>query len=132
MKVLIISFIILLNSFYCFSQGTKKEALMDSIFSYVCEKGILHSDIVLKQVVLETGNLKSVYLMSKNNIFAFRKVNYMTFKSWRDCVDYYKKWQLKNYTNLQEDYYHFLVRIKYATAQYPIHLRKIKYYKTCS
>ena len=105
--------------------------LLDSIFEYVCSLKIKHPNIVMRQVILETGWLKSKYLMSKNNIFGFRNKNYINYSSWKDCVDYYKKWQDKRYTNPNEDYYDFLVRIKYAVSNYPPKLKKIRFDKTC-
>jgi hypothetical protein len=104
---------------------------IDSVFKYICEKGIQHPEIVIKQAVLETGWFKSPFLMSRNNIFAFRYKEYLHFKSWKDCVDYYKTWQDKRYKDKNEDYYKFLVRIKYATPQYPAHLKKIKLDMVC-
>ena len=86
----------------------------------------------MRQVILETGWLKSKYLMSKNNIFGFRNKNYITYASWKDCVDYYKKWQDKYYTNDKEDYYKFLIRIKYASAKnYTSYLKRINYNRSC-
>ena len=41
----------------------------------------------------------------------------MHFKNWKECVEYYKNWQLRQYTKEGEDYYAFLVRIKYAQSK---------------
>ncbi len=106
--------------------------LLDSVFEYVCYLKIKHPNIVMRQVILETGWLKSKYLMSKNNIFGFRHKNYITYGSWKECVDYYKKWQDKHYTNPNEDYYDFLVRIRYAVSNYPPKLKKIRFDRTCT
>ena len=125
MKLLL--FIVILN---CTATAQPKINI-DSIFNYICQKGIIHPEIVIKQAVLETGWFKSPFLMSRNNIFAFRHKKYLHFKSWKDCVDYYKTWQEKRYKDTTEDYYKFLVRIKYATPQYPAHLKKIKLEMIC-
>jgi hypothetical protein len=69
--------------------------------------------------------------MNKNNLFGFKKNRYLSFDSWQESVLYYKKWQAKYYKDPDEDYYNFLVRIKYATNKYPMHLKKIKFNKTC-
>jgi len=105
--------------------------LLDSVFEYVCFLKIKHPNIVMRQVILETGWLKSKYLMSKNNLFGFRHKNYITYASWKECVDYYKKWQDKHYTNPNEDYYSFLVRKKFAVSNYPPLLKKIRFDRTC-
>lgn len=109
-----------------------KQTLLDSVFNYICQSGILHKDIVIKQVIWETGWLKSNFLMSKNNLFGFRAKEYMTFSSWQASVDYYEKWQNTYYKNKEEDYYVFLVRIGYSNSRYPSHLKKLNYTKKCA
>ena len=114
------------------ASGQRGNPLLDSIREYICEKQIKHPDIVMKQVILETGWLQSKYLMSRNNLFAFRVTKeYMRFKSWRASVDYYKGWQDRKYKNPKEDYYKFLVRIHYAVKSYPDHLKKVRYNRSC-
>jgi hypothetical protein len=88
------------------------------VYRYIKCSGILYPDIVLRQAIWETGWFKSKHSLQKNNLFGFRySKKYMSFDSWKACVDYYKSWQLRRYTNPNEDYYKFLVRIKYATSQ---------------
>lgn len=132
MKKSLIVIVIIFIGIKSTAQVSNKNPLIDSVFNYICESKILHAEIVIKQAVLETGWFKSKFLMKKNNIFAFRKKEYLTFKSWKDCVDYYKTWQKKHYTNPQENYYQFLVRIKYAAPEYPKHLKKINCVKSCN
>lgn len=123
-------------SFFLFislTQAQRGNPLLDTIREYICEKQIKHPDIVMKQVILETGWLQSKYLMSRNNLFAFRVTKeYMHFKSWRASVDYYKGWQDRKYKNPKEDYYKFLVRVHYAVPSYPDHLKKVRYNKSCN
>ncbi len=129
MKIIIlISFFFLVSNI---SIKAQKTVFLDSVINYMCEKNIMHSDVVIKQAILETGWFKAPFLMSRNNLFGFRKINYLKFETWKACVDYYKVWQDKHYTNSKEDYYHFLVRIKYATDQYPYHLKKINCNRRC-
>jgi len=122
---------------FCFSKTShaqikKDTALLDSIYNFICEQKILYPEIVIRQVINETGWLTSPFLMSKNNLFGFRKKQYLSFSDWKASVEYYKRWQEKYYKNTDEDYYKFLVRIKYATKNYPYHLKKIKFNKTCN
>ena len=50
----------------------------------------------------------------------------MHFDSWQDCIEYYKRWQDDRYKNPKENYYTFLVRIKYArTIEYVKELKRI-------
>jgi hypothetical protein len=105
--------------------------LMDSVLNYLCLSKIVHKDIVMKQVIWETGWLKGEFLMSRNNLFGFRHKEYLRFSNWKESVDYYEKWQAKYYTNPKENYYDFLVRIRYSNSRYPGHLKSIKYSKAC-
>lgn len=89
--------------------------LKDSIYTYIKACGIKHPEVVMQQVLLETGHLGADYLMDRNNIFAFRRTEeYMHFADWKECVEFYKRWQDKYYKNIEENYYSFLQRIKYS------------------
>jgi hypothetical protein len=105
--------------------------LLDSIFDYICACELHHKDIVFRQVIWETGWLRGEKMMSINNLFGFRVRNYLTFNSWQESIDYYRNWQERHYTNPQEDYYKFLVRIKFSNHRYPGHLRKLTIEKQC-
>lgn len=65
--------------------------------------------------------------MKRNNLFAFRFTEeYMHFANWQACVEYYKRWQQKHYTNNSENYYAFLKRKHYSQApQYVDVLRRV-------
>jgi len=118
--------------FISLTVNAQKTAFADSVFNYICELGIQHPNIVMKQAIVETGWFKTKFLMSRNNLFGFRSKNYLKFNNWKESVVYYKKWQDKRYTNPKEDYYKFLVRIKYASAtNYISYLKKMKYDKSC-
>ncbi len=116
------------NSEFSFAQAKLN---VDSVFNYICKSGIKNPEVVIKQAVLETGWFKSSFLMSRNNIFAFRTKKYLRFDNWKDCVDYYKRWQDRKYKDTTENYYDFLVRIKYATPEYPKYLKRVKLSKSC-
>ncbi|HOZ89816.1 MAG TPA: glucosaminidase domain-containing protein [Bacteroidia bacterium] len=101
---------------------------VEDVRNYMDSIGILNSDIVLKQALLETGHFKAKLLMDKNNLFAFRFTKrYMSFINWQASVDYYKKWQDKFYTNQSENYYDFLKRIRYA--RFPHYIKVLKQVK---
>lgn len=101
---------------------------VNEVKAYIEAIGIKEPDIVLRQAVYETGDFKYRPLLLKHNLFGFRHhKHYLQYKSWRACIDYYKKWQDKNYTDATEDYYNFLIRIKYATSPvYIAHLKSVK------
>jgi len=98
------------------NEALKKQ--IEEIYTYIkcCE--IQHPEIVLRQAIWETGWFKSDYCRNRHNLFGFRHTKtYMTFNSWQESVEYYKKWQEKRYKDPNEDYYKFLVRVKYATSK---------------
>lgn len=128
-KITAIAALILFSSGSIFAQQQRLTA--DEVFQYICEKEIAYPEIVIRQAILETGWFKAPFLMSRNNIFGFRSKKYLHFDSWKACVDYYKKWQDKRYKNPEEDYYKFLLRVKYATSTYPSKLKKVRYENEC-
>jgi len=128
-KITVIAALILLSSGSVYAQQQRLTA--DEVFQYICEKKIAHPDIVIRQAILETGWFKAPFLMSRNNIFGFRSKKYLHFNSWKACVDYYKKWQDKRYKDPNEDYYKFLLRVKYATSVYPSRLKRVRYDNDC-
>ncbi len=102
----------------------------NEVYCYIKSVGIKNPEIVLKQAIYESGHFKSVNCKKKNNLFGFRSVIiYKSFKTWQDCVDYYKKWQDKHYKDCSEDYYRFLERINYSGYKnfgYSKQLRKVR------
>lgn len=103
------------------------ELTMDNVKAEIEMLGIQHSDIVLRQVVAETGWLKCKNCSLKfNNIFGFATNNgYLKFEHWTEAVAYYKRWQDKYYKG--GDYYQFLIDIHYATGQNYINFLKSLY-----
>ncbi len=102
----------------------------NDVYCYIKSIGIKNPEIVLKQAIYESGHFKSLVCIKKNNIFGFRSVViYKSFKTWQECVDYYKRWQDKHYTDTTEEYYHFLQRINYSGYKdfsYSKQLQKVK------
>lgn len=109
----------------------KNQALVDSVACYICDSKIVHKEIVMMQAIFESGWCSGEFLMSRNNLFGFRSKKYLRFKNWKESVDYYEKWQKKRYTDPNEDYYKFLVRIKYGAPGYTDKLKKLKYTLKC-
>jgi hypothetical protein len=92
----------------------------------LAKQGIKHTDIVLKQSVLETGWYKSRLCKEYNNIFGFwYKDDFLKFDCWQECVAYYKRWQDRHFdSECCDDYYDFLVRRGYAED--PKYIDKLK------
>ena len=103
----------------------------NDVFAEICSREIAFPEIVMSQAILETGWFRNHYLMSRNNLFAFKKIKYLDFITWQRSVEYYKEWQVKNLPPNEKDYYKFLIRIKYATDGYVDHVRKIHWKQSC-
>lgn len=118
---------LILLVFSSFKPATLTE---NEVYCYIVKVGIKHPEIVLKQAIYETGHFKSFNSRVKNNIFGFRRTaTYITYDSWKACVDYYKKWQDKHYKDSTQDYYTFLQKINYvghAGFNYAGEVKKIK------
>ena len=84
---------------------------------------VQHKDIVLRQVILETGWLTSYSCKHRHNLFGFRyKGKYLEFDSWEDSIAYYSRWQKRHYKG--GDYYQFLKDRGYAED--PGYITKLK------
>ena len=114
---------------------TRRQAIdkdfANDVFAEICSRDIAFPEIVMSQAILETGWFRNHYLMSRNNLFAFKKEKYLDFVTWQRSVEYYKEWQVKNLPPNEKDYYKFLIRIKYATDGYVDHVRKIHWSQSC-
>jgi hypothetical protein len=114
------------------SLGKINPNLIEAVFIEICKLNIKQPEVVMRQAILETGWMRAPYLMKRNNLFGFRKTSYLVFNQWQDSVSYYKTWQEKNYNpNMHKDYYGFLDSVRYASAGYTQHLRKIQWTKSC-
>jgi len=107
----------------------------NEVYCYIRKAGIRNPEIVLRQAIYESGHFTSRVCNTKNNIFGFRStLIYKSFTRWQDCVDYYKKWQDRHYTDSTEEYYHFLQRINYSGYKefsYSKQLKKVKIQASC-
>ena len=86
----------------------KPKPSISAVFDRICQSKIRFPKIVMQQVILETGWLKSEHLMSKNNLFGFRTKQYLSFKDWESSVEHYKAWQFKRLREDDRDYYKVL------------------------
>tara|TARA_R110002153_G_scaffold43610_1_gene123331 strand:- start:3499 stop:3924 length:426 start_codon:yes stop_codon:yes gene_type:complete len=110
-----------------------QEYNINTIKKELIKQDVKHPDIVLKQIILETGWLNCTNCaLDANNLFGFWwKKAYKKFDNWKDGVSYYKVWQEKWY--ITGDYYAFLECIyvgskgdckRYATD--PLYTTKLK------
>ncbi len=130
--VLLFVFLILVSAGLTAQQHPKTPSVQE-VYTYIVCSDIKFPDIVLRQAIWETGWFKSKHMIHKNNLFGFRhSKKYMDFKSWQECINYYKGWQLRKYTREGEDYYDFLIRIKYAQSKKYIESLKSLNVKTVS
>ena len=87
-----------------------------------------HPKIVLNQARHETGRFTSPRFIKYNALFGFQTsdTDVIKYKSWKESVIAYKAWQMKRLRD-NEDYYKFLVRVKYAADTN--YVKKLKQYK---
>jgi len=112
--------------------GKIDRELVASVFLEICRLNIKHPEVVMRQAILESGWMRAPFLMKRNNLFGFRSTTYLVFKDWKDSVAYYKSWQDKHYRAAEhKDYVAFLISIRYASAGYTEHLRKIRWESSC-
>ena len=84
----------------------------ENILKEINRLGISSPDIVLRQVILETGGLLCTDCsLNRNNLFGFATdKGYISFKNWRQSVAYYASWQIRKGYSGKGDYYEFLRR----------------------
>ena len=120
--------LILVLLFASLSSFSQKDLTISNVMEEIQKNEIVADTIVLQQVILETGFLKSYGATKRNNLFGFwnsKAQEYFVFEKWEDSVKYYKKWQDKKYKG--GDYYEFLKSVGYATdLDYIWKLRHIK------
>ena len=98
-----------------------------SVKTHLNASQIQHKEIVLQQIILETGWLSSYSCKHRHNLFGFRyKGEYLIFDSWKDSIAYYQRWQKRHYKG--GDYYQFLTDRGYATDEN--YINKLKQIKT--
>lgn len=104
--ITLLSFIICIPSIY---SQTK-----DEIYEVFEKCSIHHKDIVYAQILLETGNLKSIYYKRSNNLFGIMEKNRLKrYNHWSESIKDYKRLIQRRHRK-GENYYSFLVRIRYA------------------
>lgn len=95
------------------------EMNLENVYREILFSDIKYPAIVMRQVVWETQWLNCRNCSLKfNNLFGFMtKRGYMHFNTWVDCIKYYKKWQTKLHVEKYNDYYAFLVHVKFALGE---------------
>lgn len=86
-----------------------------------------HPKIVFNQARHETGNFTAPRFIKYNALFGFQTsdTDIIKYKSWKESVIAYKAWQMKR-LKTNENYYDFLVRVKYSED--PDYINKLKQY----
>jgi len=86
---------------------------------------IEYPNIVLAQARLESGNFTSNRFKKYNALFGFQtsNTNVLKYKSWKESVINYKNWQMRRLKD-GENYYDFLIRVKYSED--PNYVNKLK------
>ncbi len=97
---------------------------------------ISHADVVVQQIILETGNLTSAICLENNNLFGMKeprvrettalgtKRGHAYYKNYIESIKDYKLWQEDRNVNDQICYYTFLSEVGYAEANHYINALK--------
>ncbi len=113
---------------FCFAFSKQLSAQKENeVYCYMVSIGIKHPDIALRQAIYETGHFKSHIFCTKNNLFGFRHKKYISYDSWKACVDYYKVWQEKHYKDDSLDYYKFLIRNNFSGLDRQRYVSQLKH-----
>lgn len=101
--------------------------LNDSIlYLALVHYNVKHPRIVLAQAKLESGNYTSYHCKKRNNflgLYNSKKKKYFAFPHWTECIEAYKD-MIEHKHRDGEDYYDFLIRIKYASD--PTYISKVR------
>jgi len=99
---------------------------LSNLENYLKLSKIKHSNIVIKQAILETGWFTSSVYKANNNLFGLVfNGRYAKFHHWTDCIKSYKYFQRRY---IKGCYYTFLVKSKYASdKKYVKKLKMINY-----
>ena len=123
MKNILLTLFLSLAGLSTFSQKIDK-AKMQEMYDMIKDAGIKHPEFVMAQCMQETGNLSCKNCCLRyHNLFGFYIKNNRCkrFESDKECIKYYKEWQKKRYDKWRkkfpdQDYYHFLKHVKYASG----------------
>lgn len=94
----ILSWILLAIIFLFFAYSLSAHPTRQQVYNYAKQVGIKFPIICISQAIYESGNFSSYTYIHKNNCLGF-KLNsgrYRTFKSWKDCIVYYRVYQARS------------------------------------
>lgn len=103
-----------------------------NVYQYLMDLDVKFADIVLRQMIIETGWFTSYNCTERNNLMGMKGAEktpdntngYMTYKNWKYSCRAYLRWQRRMYGDSQENYYDFLQRVGYAES--PNYIDKLK------
>lgn len=124
----IISYILLAAIVLLFGLSLSAHPTKQQVYNYAKGVGIKFPIICTSQAVYESGNFSSSVYIRKNNCLGFKLVSgrYRSFKSWKDCVVYYKVYQLRSGHYSSYNKWLIYVGSNYSTnRKYYVTLRKI-------
>jgi hypothetical protein len=108
------------------------ELTKENVYAEIMRVDIKFSEIVLRQVLLETGHFTSHNCLKRNNLLGMKGgvkdssnvYGYKIYDHWRHSIQAYKIWQSERITEDCADYYDFLSQWKYAES--PEYENKLK------
>ena len=104
-----------------------KAQTRQELLDYMEMLGVKHKNIVLKQILLETGNLTSDIYKENNNLFGMKEAHqrittsigtnrgHAYYTNWKSSIIDYLLWQRRYFKG--GDYYEFLESYGYAQSE---------------
>src|ERR1700748_1020506 len=113
--------VLIILLFYSFSS---KADDIQIVYDLLLKEKVNEPKISLAIIMYETGWLKCQHQkktcsLKYNNLFGFMyKGRYLKFKNYKECVRYYKYWQVRHWwyyrLHYKKDYYQYLIWIGYC------------------
>lgn len=112
---------------------------IDTIKTYIKEKNIRFGDVLIAQILLESGELQSQLTIRTNNLVGMRIATkrpttaignykgYAIYRSWKESVIDYTLWQKQNTVNIktEEEYINYLNKVYAEDSGYNIKIKNI-------
>ncbi len=103
-----------------------------NVYNYLMDIEVKFADIVLRQMIIETGWFTSHNCLERHNLQGMKggektgdnQHGYMIYKDWKHSCRAYLRWQRRMYGDSTQDYYDFLEAIGYAES--PTYIDKLK------
>lgn len=111
-----------IDTIFVFQHIPDSSLTLENVQQELLKHDIKYPEIVYRQVCWETGWLTSKNCLERNNLTGMKggeitsdnPEGYKIYSTWQHSIRGYARWQRRWYGDSTEDYYSFLIRIRYA------------------